>query len=106
MGRIAVILSDYFEDITYAEPARVLREAGHELIHVGLEEGQMVQGKNGVEAVKIDAAVANESVDHFDALLIPGGDSPCRLRFHEAAVNFASAFMASGKPIWTVYRKR
>jgi hypothetical protein len=105
MGKIAVILSDHFEDITYAEPARALREAGHQLIHVGLEEGQVVQGKNGAEAVKIDAAVGNTSVDHFDALLIPGGDSPCRLRSHEPAVNFASEFMASGKPVWAVYRK-
>ena len=105
MAKIAVIMSDRFEDITYTEPARALQEAGHELIHVGPDQGQIVHGKNGEAIVKIDKAVRDASVEQFDALLIPGGDSPHRLRAHQTAVNFASEFMASGKPVWAVYRK-
>jgi len=105
MSKIAVILSDRFEDITYAEPADALREAGHELTHVGLEKGRVVHGKQGTAAVKIDQSVEDATVEQFDALLIPGGDSPEELRADEAAVNFAKDFITSGKPVLAIRRK-
>ncbi len=37
-------------------------------------------------------------MDDFHAMVIPGGHSPNWLRQHEAVVDFARAFYASGKP--------
>jgi len=31
-----------FEDEEYTEPAKAFKEAGHELIHIGLEKGKIV----------------------------------------------------------------
>jgi protease I len=52
--------------------------------------------------VKIDKSVESLSVDEFDALLIPGGYSPDKLRAHENAVKFAKDFMESGKPVFAI----
>jgi protease I len=37
MSKIAVIITDLFEDSEYTEPAEALKSAGHELVHIGLE---------------------------------------------------------------------
>jgi len=41
MSRIAVIITDMFEDSEYTEPAKAFGNAGHALIHLGSLE-QMV----------------------------------------------------------------
>lgn len=102
MSKIAVIIADFFEDVEYTKPAEAFRSAGHELMHVGIEKGKTVQGKNQMAEVRIEQAVDTASVDEFDALLIPGGYSPDRLRAHPEAVDFARTFVKSGKPVFAI----
>jgi protease I len=102
MSRIAVILADMFEDSEYTEPARAFKEKGHSLVHVGMEEGETVKGKKEGTPVKIDKAVQDVSVDDFDALLIPGGYSPDKLRAHDKPVEFVKQFVKSGKPVFAI----
>src|SRR5207245_2033871 len=40
--------------------------------------------------------------EDFDALFIPGGGSPDKLRAHEEAVKFVKAFMTAGKPVLAI----
>lgn len=102
MSKIAVIIADMFEDVEYTEPADAFRKAGHQLIHVGLEKDSAVKGKSKGTKVRIDNAVKDVTADGFDALLIPGGFSPDRLRVDEKAVRFAGDFVKSGKPVFVI----
>lgn len=102
MSKIAIIITDMFEGAEYTEPAKAFKEAGHELIHIGLEKGKIVKGKKEQTQVKIDKAVKDASVNDFDALLIPGGYSPDRLRVNKNAVQFAGEFLKSGKPVFAI----
>lgn len=102
MSKIAVIIDNFFEDVEYTEPAEAFRKAGHELVHVGLEKGKTVTGKKKGTEVRIDQTVGETSVEQFDALLIPGGYSPDQLRVDERAVDFARAFVNSGKPVFSI----
>lgn len=102
MGKIAVIIADLFEDSEYTNPAEAFLAAGHDLIHVGFEEGKTVKGKKKETPVTIDLAVAEASVDDFDALLIPGGYSPDQLRADENAVRFVRSFVESNKPVFSI----
>ena len=102
MSRIAVIITDMFEDVEYTKPAEAFRNAGHELITVGLKRGTTVKGKKAGTPVKIDEAVKDVSVDDFDALFIPGGYSPDKLRVDDHAVTFVRAFVESGKPVFAI----
>jgi protease I len=102
MSHVAVILTDMFEDVEYTEPAAAFRKAGHKLTHVGLKTGEMVKGKKEGTSVKIDKAVTDVSVEDFDALLIPGGYSPDKLRVDEKAVQFAREFVKSGRPVFAI----
>jgi len=102
MGKIAVIIADLFEDSEYTEPAEALRKAGHEVLHIGLQAGQMVHGKKKNTAVSIDLAVQEARAADFDALLIPGGYSPDKLRADPHAVEFARQFMQDNKPVFSI----
>ncbi|MBW2318064.1 MAG: DJ-1/PfpI family protein [Deltaproteobacteria bacterium] len=39
------MIADLFEDSEYTEPAKNFQNAGHELVHVGLNSGETVKGK-------------------------------------------------------------
>lgn len=102
MAKIAVIIDKDFEDSEYTQPVEALKKAGHEIVQVGLKEGDIVKGKKKQTPVTIDQNVKSASADLFDALLIPGGYSPDNLRAHPEAVNFAYQFMASKKPVFSI----
>jgi protease I len=99
MGKIAVLFAEVFEDVEYTEPAAVIKAKGHELIHVGLEEGKTVRGKKKGTKVKIDRALNQVSADTFDALLIPRSYTFDDLRTNEDAVQFVKEFWKRGKPV-------
>ena len=102
MKKIAVIITDLFEDVEYTQPAKAFKDAGHELIHIGLKSGETVKGKKENTPVKIDTIFKDVSVDDFDALLIPGGYSPDKLRADDRAVEFTRRFFESGKPVFAI----
>lgn len=102
MSKIAVIIDDFFEDSEYTEPVKAFKEKGHEIIHVGLEAGKTVKGKKNQTPVVIEKKVDDVGVDDFDALLIPGGFSPDKLRAHDSAVRFTRDFMEKNKPVFSI----
>lgn len=102
MAKVAIILADLFEDSEYLEPAVSLKKAGHEIIHIGLRAGVTVKGKKKATAVRIDISVEEANPADFDALLIPGGHSPDKLRGDARAVSFVREFMTTGKPVFCI----
>lgn len=102
MRKIAVIIDDMFEDVEYQKPAKALIERNCRLEHVGLKEGKVVYGKKDRTPVTVDKQVKYAKVGDYDALLIPGGYSPDRLRADEKAVSFVREFVNSGKPIFMI----
>ena len=91
-----------FEDSEYVKPVEAFKQAGHQIINVGLKEGETVVGKKEGTKVKVDKAVKDVSVADFDALLIPGGYSPDKLRVDDDAVGFAREFVETGKPVFSI----
>jgi protease I len=102
VARVAFLLAAGFEDSELRVPVERLRGAGHDVVIVGLEAGRRLAGKRGVEAVTTDAAIADASPDAFDAVVIPGGRSPERLRADPRILAFVRAFAETGRPIAAV----
>lgn len=99
MSNIAVLLAGDFEDSEFAIPRERLRQAGHTVTVLAKHKGQPLTGKRRDVTVEADDAIAQRSPDEFDALLVPGGYSPDRLRLEEAAVDFVRRFATSDKPM-------
>lgn len=102
MARIAMIVDELFEDPELRQPYDRLREAGHEVVLVGLEAGKRLTGKRGKETITIERAVEDVSADEFDALVIPGGYSPDKLRMSRPMVAFTRAFFDQDKLVAAV----
>jgi len=102
MAKIAVIIDRDFEDSEYKVPVEAYREAGHEIVHVGLEKGSVVKGKKEATPIEIDLAAGEARAEDFDALLIPGGYSPDRLRAHPEPIEFVAQVMSSNKPVFCI----
>ena len=102
MGKIAVLIGKDFEDSEYTQPAQAFKEAGYQLVHIGLKKSETVTGKKQNTPVQIDMAAPDADPHKFDALLIPGGYSPDNLRAHEAPVRFVKEFMEIGRPVFAI----
>lgn len=102
LAKIAVVITDKFEDSEYTSPKEALEAAGHELVTIEREAGKTVTGKTDGVTVTIDKAVGDVSPEDFDALLIPGGFSPDLLREHDDIVAFTKHFMDEMKPVFAI----
>jgi len=100
--KIACVLGPRFEDSEFKDPYDAFRKAGHEVTIVGLEAGAELDGDKGKVNAKVDHAFRDVKAGDFDALLIPGGSSPDKLRAHEEPVSFVKSFMGSGKPVFAI----
>lgn len=91
--KIAILITDYFEDTEYTEPVEAFKQKGYEFTTIEMEKGKTVHGKQGKSEVVIDKSIDDVSPENFDALFIPGGFSPDILRADERFVRFSKAFM-------------
>lgn len=102
MAKVAVVITDKFEDSEYTSPKEALEAAGHELTTIEREAGKTVKGKAQGTEVTIDKAVSDVKPEDFDALFIPGGFSPDLLREHDDIVAFVKHFMDEMKPVFAI----
>lgn len=100
--KIAVLITDEFEDSEFTSPAEVFKRAGHEVITIDEEKGRVITGKKNEARVTIDKSIDEVTPGEFDALLLPGGHSPDTLRGDDRFVNFTRQFISSGKPVFAI----
>jgi protease I len=100
--RVAILVTDGFEQVEMTKPREALQQAGAET-HLISPRGGEVQGMNHDEkADKFAVDKSLESVDAagYDALLQPGGvANPDRLRMIPKAVQFVKDFHEQNKPM-------
>lgn len=103
MAKVAVLITDLFEDSEYTEPAKAFKGEGHDLMHLGTKNASdVVKGKKENTPVEIDKNISEVDADQFDALLLPGGYSPDKLRAEKKPVEFVKKFMEANKPVFSI----
>jgi deglycase len=100
--RVAMLVEDEFEDRELTGPLDALRAAGATVSLVGPTAGTEYRGKRGQAVVKADVSAGSVKVGDFDALVIPGGHAPDKMRMRHAMVDLARDAMESGKPVATI----
>jgi protease I len=99
MPKVAFIMDEMFEDSEFRQPYERVREAGHEPVVIGLEKGKRIEGKKGKETASTDVGIDEVRPEEFDALVIPGGYSPDKIRANDAMVRFTRSIHEAGKPV-------
>jgi protease I len=96
--RVAILVEHGFEDSELTVPRDALAAAGAEVSIVGPMAGQTYTGKKGAE-VTSDVAADAVSPDQFDAVVVPGGHAPDKMRMRHAMVDLVRAVFDAGKPV-------
>jgi protease I len=97
--RVAMLVEDEFEDRELTGPLEALRAAGATVTLVGPTAGAEFKGKRGDAVVKSDLAAGAARMKDFDALVIPGGHAPDRMRMRHAMVDLARDAMEANKTV-------
>jgi protease I len=100
--RVAVLVTDGFEEVELTQPVERLRGEGAVVQIVAPKPGEITSWVHGAWGAKfgVDVALESAAADAFDALLLPGGViNPDRLRRDARAVDLVRAFYEAGKPI-------
>ena len=103
--KVAILVTDGFEQVELIEPKNALDAAGAETLIVSPKDEQ-VRGWNftdwGVK-LPVDLKLDEAKPEDFDALLLPGGViNPDALRIEPKAVAFVKAFFDAGKPVASI----
>src|ERR1700704_6087767 len=97
--RVAILVEQEFEDSELAGPRDALLAAGATVVLVGPISGAEYHGKRGDTVVTADLAAGAARMTEFDALVIPGGQAPDKMRMRHAMVDLARDAMNAGKPV-------
>ncbi len=99
MAKVAFVLADDFEDSEFQVPYDRLGQAGHQVTVIGRERGAQVTGKRGDSSFTIEATPDEVDPGDYDALVIPGGYSPDKLRTSDGVVKFVQAMCEHDRPV-------
>lgn len=96
--KVAVLAEDYYENLELWYPVLRLREAGAQVTIVGPRAGETYKSKEGYPA-KSDVAAADVRAADFDAVVIPGGYAPDRLRRYPEILKLVREAFEQGKVV-------
>jgi protease I len=94
--RVAILAEDLYEDLELWYPLLRFKEEGAEVMVLGSGDAREHHSKHGYP-VAVDQAIQEADVEQFDAVVIPGGYAPDRMRRHPAMVNFVRVMAHHGK---------
>ncbi|QGA52635.1 type 1 glutamine amidotransferase domain-containing protein [Pseudomonas brassicacearum] len=100
--RVAILVTDGFEQAELTGPQQALEQAGVEVDIVSAREGQ-VKGWNHdqpADDFRIDLTFKAANVEQYDAVVLPGGvQNSDTIRIDADAQKLVKSFEAAGKPI-------
>lgn len=95
--KIALLAEDMYEDLELHYPRLRLQEAGAQVTLVGPER-RTYTSKHGYPA-HVTLPIADASVASFDAVVIPGGYAPDKMRQSPALIDFVRQMDAQKKVV-------
>jgi protease I len=93
--RIGILAEDDYEDLELWYPLLRMREAGAEVEVVGMEGVAEYRSKHGYPA-RVDIAAGEVSGEDMDAVIVPGGYAPDRMRRHRPMLDLVRQVFERG----------
>lgn len=99
---VAILAEEDFEDSELMEPLRAMKDAGASVLIVGSGSKKSYKGKRGSTEVTADTTADEVEASQFDAIIIPGGYAPDKMRLHQPMIDLIRKAHAEGKIIAAV----
>jgi protease I len=100
--RVAILAEEDFEDAELVEPLRAMKDVGARVTIVGSGSHESYKGKRGKAKIKADITADKVNIQDFDAIIIPGGYAPDKMRLHQPMIDLVKAAFDSGKLVAAV----
>jgi protease I len=100
--RIAILAEEDFEDSELMEPLRAMKDAGARVVVVGSGSKKSYKGKRGSATITADTTADKVKADEFDAVIIPGGYAPDKMRLQQSMIELVRKAHDLGKIIAAV----
>jgi len=97
--RIAILAEEDFEDSEIMETLRAMKDGGARVVIVGSGSKQSYTGKRGSTTITVDTTADNVKPGDFDAIIIPGGYAPDKMRLHQPMIDLVKKAHDEGKVI-------
>jgi protease I len=101
--KVAILVTDGFEEPELTEPVQALKNAGALVTIVSPSSGEVQGVRHDLEKtikIKVDRTMKEVSADEFDAVQLPGGAvNADRMRMTPEVQAFLRAMQGAGKPI-------
>ena len=94
--KAAILTEDNYNEFEFWIPYYRLKEEGVEVTVVGSGSASTYHSKYGIP-VQVDKAASQVSADDFDAVVIPGGYAPDKMRIHAEMVGLVRDAFNDGK---------
>jgi protease I len=92
---IAILAEDYYEDTELWYPLLRMQEAGASVSVIGMPGVDTYHSKHDLP-VKVDVPANAVSADDFDAIIVPGGYAPDRMRRHQPMLDLVKGIFERG----------
>lgn len=96
--KVVYLVAPGFEDLEFWGPVMRLREEGARITIAGLEAGEAYTGKHGLEATA-DIGLSQMDPQWYDAVCVPGGWAPDKLRRYDPVKRLVKTHYESQKTI-------
>jgi protease I len=96
--RVAMLVENGFEDSELFGPLQLLRDAGVVVSLVAPFADREYVGKRG-QSITSDTAAGKVRVADLDAVIVPGGYAPDKMRMRHAMVDLVRDAAQAGKPV-------
>jgi len=95
--RVGILAEDQYEDLELWYPLLRMKEAGAtNVVVVGMPDLRTFESKHGYP-VNVSALASELSPDDLDAVIIPGGYAPDKMRRHQAMLDLVHGMYEKGK---------
>lgn len=95
--RVAILIEQAVEDVEFIIPCNALKQAGFDVVVLGGRMNEKYKGKRGKLSIQADATTTEAIASEFDAVIIPGGMAPDKMRRNPNTVRFVREAMQQGK---------
>lgn len=96
--KILIFVADLFEDLELFYPKYRMLEEGAKILVAGVKEKETYHSKHGYPCIA-DLSFEKVEVNSFDALIIPGGYAPDKLRKNSKVLEIIKEFNVQKKLI-------
>lgn len=101
---VGITVAPGFDDTQVVEAAQLLRKRGAKVVIISTGESEVVAvaGMRG-SLLKPDTVISKSHPSDFDAIIIPGGDAPARLKADVRVLTLLLGMSSQQKPLGAVF---